>query len=258
MKGCLKLGRLDNKVAIITGAASGMGEATAIMFAKEGAKVVLTDVQEEKIKALASKIIENGGEALAVKHNVASGEDWDTVSQEAKKTFGKIDILINNAGITGDFTKTAETTDEAEWQKVIDINLKSIYLGVNRVIPIMKENGSGSIVNISSIAGLVGSGGAFSYTASKGGARLLSKHVAVNYGPDHIRCNSIHPGTIKTAMSEASLSKPEILEHMLKGIPLKYVGDADDIAYACVYLASNESKYVTGSELAIDGGYSAQ
>ena len=246
------MGRLDNKVAIITGAASGMGEATAIMFAKEGAKVVLTDVQEEKIKTLASKIIENGGEALAVKHNVASGEDWDTVSQEAKKTFGKIDILINNAGITGDFTKTAETTDEAEWQKVIDINLKSIYLGVNRVIPIMKENGSGSIVNISSIAGLVGSGGAFSYT------RLLSKHIAVNYGPDHIRCNSIHPGTIKTAMSEASLSKPEILEHMLKGIPLKYVGDADDIAYACVYLASNESKYVTGSELAIDGGYSAQ
>ncbi|MGB6178897.1 SDR family NAD(P)-dependent oxidoreductase, partial [Carnobacterium sp.] len=199
-----------------------------------------------------------GGEALAIKHNVASGEDWDTVSQEAKKSFGKIDVLINNAGITGNYTKTAETTDEAEWQKVMDINLKSIYLGINRVIPVMKENGSGSIVNISSIAGLVGSGGAFSYTASKGGARLLTKHTAVNYGPDHIRCNSIHPGTIKTAMSEVSLSNPEILEHMLKGIPLKYVGDANDIAYACVYLASDESKYVTGSELAIDGGYTAQ
>lgn len=252
------MGRLTNKVAIITGAASGMGEATAIMFAKEGAKVVLTDIQEEKIKDLAFKIKENGGEALAIKHNVASGEDWDTVSQEAKKTFGKIDVLINNAGITGDYTKTAETTDEAEWQKVMDINLKSIYLGINRVIPVMKENGSGSIVNISSIAGLVGSGGAFSYTASKGGARLLTKHTAVNYGPDHIRCNSIHPGTIKTAMSEASLSNPEILEMMLKGIPLKYVGDANDIAYACVYLASDESKYVTGSELAIDGGYTAQ
>lgn len=252
------MGRLENKVAIITGAASGMGEATAMMFAKEGAKVVLTDIQEEKIKILASTIIENGGEALAVRHNVASGADWDVVSQEAKKTFGKIDILINNAGITGDFTKTAETTDEAEWQKVMDINLKSIYLGINRVIPIMKENGSGSIVNISSIAGLVGSGGAFSYTASKGGARLLTKQIAVNYGPDHIRCNSIHPGTIKTTMSEASLSDPDILEMMLKGIPLKYVGDANDIAYACVYLASDESKYVTGSELAIDGGYTAQ
>lgn len=122
----------------------------------------------------------------------------------------------------------------------------------------MKKNGGGSIINISSIAGLVGSGGPFSYTASKGGVRLLTKNVAVNYGPDHIRCNSIHPGTIKTPMSAPSLSVPTILDKMLQGIPLKYVGDADDIAYACVYLASDESKYVTGAELAVDGGYTAQ
>lgn len=252
------MGRLENKVAIITGAANGMGAATASMFAKEGAKVVLTDLQEEKMQELVSIIKEKGGEAIAVKHNVASGADWDRVRDETLKAFGKIDVLINNAGITGDYTKSAELTDEEEWQKVIDINLKSVYLGVNRVIPIMKENGGGSIVNISSIAGLVGSGGPFSYTASKGGVRLLTKNVAFNYGPDHIRCNSIHPGTIKTPMSAPSLSIPAILDRMLQGIPLKYVGEADDIAYACVYLASDESNYVTGAELAVDGGYSAQ
>lgn len=252
------MGRLENKVAIITGAANGMGAATASMFAKEGAKVVLTDIQEDKMQELVAVIKEKGGEAMAVKHNVASGADWDRVRDETLKAFGKIDILINNAGITGDYTKSAELTDEEEWQKVIDINLKSVYLGVNRVIPIMKENGGGSIVNISSIAGLVGSGGPFSYTASKGGVRLLTKNVAVNYGPDHIRCNSIHPGTIKTPMSAPSLSVPAILDRMLQGIPLKYVGEADDIAYACVYLASDESNYVTGAELAVDGGYSAQ
>ena len=252
------MGRLENKVAIITGAANGMGAATASMFAKEGAKVVLTDIQEEKMQELVSVIKEKGGEAIAVKHNVASGADWDRVRDETLKAFGKIDVLINNAGITGDYTKSAELTDEEEWQKVIDINLKSVYLGVNRVIPIMKENGGGSIVNISSIAGLVGSGGPFSYTASKGGVRLLTKNVAFNYGPDHIRCNSIHPGTIKTPMSAPSLSIPAILDRMLQGIPLKYVGEADDIAYACVYLASDESNYVTGAELAVDGGYSAQ
>ncbi|ALV22776.1 MAG: glucose 1-dehydrogenase [Carnobacterium sp.] len=252
------MGRLENKVAIITGAANGMGAATASMFAKEGAKVVLTDLQEEKMQELVSVIKEKGGEAIAVKHNVASGADWDRVRDETLKAFGKIDVLINNAGITGDYTKSAELTDEEEWQKVIDINLKSVYLGVNRVIPIMKENGGGSIVNISSIAGLVGSGGPFSYTASKGGVRLLTKNVAFNYGPDHIRCNSIHPGTIKTPMSAPSLSIPAILDRMLQGIPLKYVGEADDIAYACVYLASDESNYVTGAELAVDGGYSAQ
>lgn len=252
------MGRLENKVAIITGAANGMGAATASMFAKEGAKVVLTDLQEEKMQELVSVIKEKGGEAIAVKHNVASGADWDRVRDETLTAFGKIDVLINNAGITGDYTKSAELTDEEEWQKVIDINLKSVYLGVNRVIPIMKENGGGSIVNISSIAGLVGSGGPFSYTASKGGVRLLTKNVAFNYGPDHIRCNSIHPGTIKTPMSAPSLSIPAILDRMLQGIPLKYVGEADDIAYACVYLASDESNYVTGAELAVDGGYSAQ
>ncbi|MEG0748942.1 MAG: glucose 1-dehydrogenase [Carnobacterium sp.] len=252
------MGRLENKVAIITGAANGMGAATASMFAKEGAKVVLTDLQEEKMQELVSVIKEKGGEAIAVKHNVASGADWDRVRDETLKAFGKIDVLINNAGITGDYTKSAELTDEEEWQKVIDINLKSVYLGVNRVIPIMKENGGGSIVNISSIAGLVGSGGPFSYTASKGGVRLLTKNVAFNYGPNHIRCNSIHPGTIKTPMSAPSLSIPAILDRMLQGIPLKYVGEADDIAYACVYLASDESNYVTGAELAVDGGYSAQ
>ncbi|WP_192988026.1 SDR family NAD(P)-dependent oxidoreductase [Carnobacterium mobile] len=252
------MGRLENKVAIITGAANGMGAATAVMFVKEGAKVVLTDLQEEKMQELLADIKEKGGEAIAIKQNVASGADWDHVKEETLKTFGKIDILVNNAGITGDYTKSAELTDEEEWQKVIDINLKSVYLGVNRVIPAMKENGGGSIVNISSIAGLVGSGGPFSYTASKGGVRLLTKNVAVNYGPDHIRCNSIHPGTIKTPMSAPSLSVPTILDKMLQGIPLKYVGDADDIAYACVYLASDESKYVTGSELAVDGGYTAQ
>ena len=252
------MGRLNNKVAVITGAASGMGAATAKMFANEGAKVVATDIQEDNLNKLVEEIKADGGEAVGVKHNVASAKDWDHVREEAVKAFGTINVLINNAGITGDYSKNAETTDEEEWQKVIDINLKSVYLGMSRVIPEMKKAEGGSIVNISSIAGLVGSGGPFSYTASKGGVRLMTKNVAVNYGPDHIRCNSVHPGTIKTPMSAPSLSQPEILDRMLQGIPLKYVGDADDIAYACVYLASDESKYVTGAELAVDGGYAAQ
>src|SRR5699024_8141772 len=145
-----------NKVAIITGAASGMGAAIAKMFAKEGAKVVATDIQEDKLNEVVSEIETNDGKAIGVKHNVASGEDWDKVKDAAVDAFGTVDVLINNDGITGDNTKSAELTDEEKWQKVIDINLKSVYLGVNRVIPIMKEHDGGSIVNISSIAGLVG------------------------------------------------------------------------------------------------------
>ncbi|WP_144513404.1 SDR family NAD(P)-dependent oxidoreductase [Bacillus sp. FJAT-22090] len=247
------MSRLKNKVAIITGAASGQGAEEARLFAREGAKVIATDVQFDLLETVVKEIKTNGGDAIAIKHNVTSADDWKVVVETAVKEFGKVDILVNNAGITGLITQTIEDLDEDTWDKILDINTKGPYLGIKAVLPEMKKAGGGSIVNISSLSGINGVGNA-AYNSSKGGLRLLTKNVALDYGKHNIRVNSVHPGTIETPMIEMFTSNKEVREMTLAGIPLNVLGQTSDIAYGVLYLASDESKFVTGIELIIDGG----
>lgn len=250
------MGRLANKVAIITGAAGGMGKADALLFAKEGAKVAITDLQEDKIKEVVAEIQASGGEAIGFKQNVASEEDWIRVVDETVKKFGKIDILVNNAGISN-ATPFMDMTVEG-WEKTMSINVTSIFLGQKYVIPHMIEAGGGSIINISSIAGLTGGSGAGPYTASKGAVRMLTKATAVDFAKHNIRCNSIHPGFIETPMSIDLFKDEKMTQWFQSMTPLPRLGKAEDIANGVLFLASDESSFITGIELPIDGGYYAK
>lgn len=247
------MGRLTGKVAIITGAAGGQGTVEAKLFAKEGAKVVVTDIQYDGLENVVAEIKSAGGEAVAVKHDVTSGEQWEKVVETAVKEFGKIDILINNAGITGQIQQNVEDLEIKDWNLIMDINIKGPFLGIKAVIPEMKKSGSGSIVNISSLSGIYGLGNP-AYNSSKGGLRLLTKNIALDYGKYNIRSNSIHPGTIETPMIEEFVGNKEGRDAALMGIPMNVLGQPEDVAYAVLYLASDESKFVTGTELIIDGG----
>lgn len=249
------MGRLKSKVAIITGAGSGMGKAEALLFAKEGAKVVATDINEAAVKGTVDEIKSNGGEALAIKHNVANKADWEVVYEKTIDKYGKLDILVNNAGVTQ--AGSMDDLTEEEWDKVININLKGTFLGIQLAIPHFKNNNGGSIVNISSIAGLTGSSGAGAYTASKGGVRLLTKSVAADYGKYNIRANSVHPGYIETPMSKEYLEDETYKQWFLSQTPLRKYGKPEEVAEAVLFLASDASSYITGVELAVDGGVTA-
>ena len=247
--------RLQNKVAIITGAASGMGAEEAKLFAKHGAKVVATDVQFEKVVAVVEEIKAAGGEAIAVAHNVALKEDWEKVVASAIEAFGTIDVLINNAGIADrNPFGTPETMELDEWDRILDINLKSVFLGMKQVLPVMKEKKAGSIINVSSIAAMIGTGGPFAYTATKGGIRSMTKQVAAVYGEFNIRVNSIHPGGVKTPMIEEALQNPDFAKRVEMTTPLRRVAEPIEIANAALFLASDESSYMSGSEMVVDGG----
>lgn len=248
--------RLANKVAIITGAAGGMGKADALLFAKEGAKVAVTDMQEDKLQEVVREIVANGGEAIGFKQDVASEEDWIRVATETVAKFGKIDILVNNAGVS-DSTPFLDQTVE-NWEKIMSINVTSVFLGQKHVIPHMIEAGGGSIINISSIAGLTGGSGTGPYTASKGAVRLLTKATAVDYAKHNIRANSIHPGYIETPMTVDLLKDESMRQWFLSQTPIPRLGKPEDIASGALFLASDESSYITGVELPIDGGYYAK
>jgi NAD(P)-dependent dehydrogenase (short-subunit alcohol dehydrogenase family) len=245
------MGRVHGKIVVVTGAASGIGRACAIHLAKEGAKVVLTDVQTDKLNATVEEIVSNHGVAIGLSHNVAAEEDWDSVMKKAVATFGTVNVLVNSAGI-GNKTDTIE-----EWNRVLSVNLTGSYIGMKHVIPIMKEAGGGSIVNIASLAGLVG-GGFNGYAASKGGIRAISRAAAVDYARDNIRVNSVYPGLIITPMTEGILHHEQMKKHFEERTPLPRFGTGEDIAYGVLYLASDESSYVTGTELVIDGGTTAK
>lgn len=252
----MTMNRLQNKVAIVTGAAGGMGEAIARLFAKEGARVLATDVQFEKMNAW---VLANENPAIAcIRHDVQSADDWQTVVDKALELFGQIDILINNAGIYQPLETTEATTPE-RWNQMLAINLTSAFLGAKTALPYLKQSGKGAIVHISSIAGLVGGNGA-AYSASKAGMRLLSKDQAVEFAPFNIRVNSIHPGGVWTPMTEhimpADAAQRDAMMAMM--CPLGRIGTAAEIAYGALYLASDESSYVTGAELVIDGGLTAR
>lgn len=248
--------RLIGKVAIITGAASGMGHDMTELFAKNGAKVVATDIQTDKLELLVNKLKKDGYSVTAITHNVADRKTWfDEVIPAAINNYGKIDVLINNAGIS--VSTPFEEQVEELWNKTYAININSIMLGMQAVIPYMKEKG-GSIVNISSIAALTGMSGAGSYTASKGGVSAITRAAAVDYGHLNIRVNAINPGYILTPMSEAFLNNPDYKEFFLSKIPLKTLGEAKDIAEAALFLASDEARYITGVNLPVDGGTTIQ
>ena len=250
------MARLDGKVALISGGSKGQGEAEAKLFAREGAKVVLGDILDEEGRMVEAQINETGGDAKYVHLDVTSEDDWKAAVREAVDAYGKLDILVNNAGIS--LRKGVEDTSGDEWDRVQEVNSKGVFLGTRAAIPAMREAGGGSIVNISSIAGLLGWPTSTAYSASKGAVRLLTKSTAVQYGPEGIRCNSVHPGIIETDMTEDMLSDSESRAMWLAKTPLGIIASAHDVALGVLYLASDESRYVTGSELVIDGGITAQ
>ncbi|PKB63838.1 MAG: cyclopentanol dehydrogenase [SAR202 cluster bacterium Io17-Chloro-G2] len=251
------MGRLDGKVAIVSGGARGQGATEAKMFAREGAKVVLGDVLDEEGKQVEAQINESGGDATYVHLDVTREDDWRTAVETAVGRYGKLDILVNNAGIL--IRKGLEDTTVEDWDRIMGVNAKGVFLGTRQAIPAMRQAGGGSIINISSTAGLVGSpDGSPSYTASKGAVRLFTKSTAIQYAKERIRCNSVHPGPIDTEMIQDTLTDPARLEQRMQRLPMGRVGTPEDIAYGVLYLASDESSFVTGSELVIDGGTTAQ
>ena len=249
--------RLEGKVALISGGARGQGAAEAKLFAGEGAKVVFGDILDDLGKQVEAEIHEVGGEALYVHLDVTNAADWASAVEAAVSRYGRLDVLVNNAGIT--IRKNVEDTTEEDWDRIMAINAKGVFLGTKQAIPAMRESGGGSIVNISSTAGLVGSpySGA-SYAATKGAVRLFTKATAIQYAKEGIRCNSVHPGLLETPMTQDMLADAAHREERTQRIPLGRVGTAEDVAYGVLYLASDEASFVTGSELVIDGGATAQ
>lgn len=244
------MARLEGKVAIITGAAQGMGASHARLFISEGAKVVLTDLNEEKGEALASELGEN---ALFIKQNVTSEADWATVVSTTAEHFGSIDVLVNNAGIT--VSKSLLDTTIEDYRRIVEINQVSVFLGMKAVVPTMQKAGKGSIVNISSINSLVG--GAVGYTDTKFAVRGLTKAAALEFAKNNIRVNSVHPGVIETPMIMQGDTKAQV-EAFVKFIPLQRMAKSEEVSSLVLYLASDESSYSTGSEFVIDGGLTAQ
>jgi 3alpha(or 20beta)-hydroxysteroid dehydrogenase len=244
------MARLAGKVAVITGAAQGMGAAHARLFIREGAKVVLTDLNEEKGQALAKEL---GKDALFIKQDVTSEADWQTVIEKTEKHFGAVNVLVNNAGIT--FSKSILDTTLEDYRRIVEINQVSIFLGIKAAIPSMKKSGVGSIVNISSINGLVG--GAVGYTDTKFAVRGITKAAALEVAADNIRVNSVHPGVIETPMIMQADTKAAV-EAFAKSIPQKRLAKPEEVSSLVLYLASDESSYSTGSEFVVDGGVTAQ
>ena len=249
--------RLENKVALISGGARGMGAVEAKLFAREGAKVVIGDVLEDEGKQTEAEINEAGGQCLFVMLDVTSEENWNQTVAATVARFGKVDILVNNAGI---FTLgNVEDTTVEMWDRVMAINGKGVFLGTKAVIPEMRKVGGGAIINLSSVAGLIGSARAAAYGATKGAVRIFTKSTAVQYAKEGIRANSVHPGIIDTPMTVPTILVDDASrEAQMERTPLGRLGQSEDVANGVLFLASDESSFMTGSELVIDGGLTAQ
>lgn len=247
------MGRLDGKVALITGASRGQGESEARLFAQEGAKVVLTDVLVDQGQQVAVSICAEGGEAAFVQLDVANPHEWTEVVRHAVQTYSRLDILVNNAGIA-QRAGLLETTPE-DWDRLMDINLKGVFLGMQYAIPAMLESGGGSVINVSSTSGIVGFPGGTAYHSAKGGVRLLTKATAAEFATRGVRINSLHPGIIETPMTDNMTEERSAL--LLDRTPMGRKGHAIEIAYGALFLASDESSFMTGAELVIDGGMTA-
>jgi len=248
--------RLAGKVALVSGAASGMGQSEATIFAHEGAKVVVADILEMEGKQVADKIAAGGGQARFVKLDVTSEAEWDAAVKAAVGAFGKLDVLVNNAGISG--TYDTDMLSSAAWDKVMAVNAKGVFLGMKAAIPLMKKAGGGAIVNISSISGFVGQDGVhMAYNASKGAVRIMTKTAAVQLAGDGIRVNSVHPGFMPPMRTSKTSADPTWRAKMLGAVPMKREGRVEEVAHAVLFLASDEASYITGTELVVDGGYLA-
>jgi NAD(P)-dependent dehydrogenase (short-subunit alcohol dehydrogenase family) len=248
-------GRLAGKVALISGAARGLGQREAELFAREGARLVLGDINDAGGSAVVAQIKAAGGEAVYIHLEVTSESDWVAAVAAAEREFGRLDVLINNAGVAQQPGGIEDTSLE-EWNRVLSINLTGTFLGIKAAVPAMRRAGGGSIVNTSSVAGLVASK-AVAYGAAKGGVRLLTKSIAIQHAKDGIRCNSIHPGSMDTEIARQALPTPQALADRVKSIPLGRLVQPEEVAQAVLYMASDESAYMTGSELVIDGGLTA-
>lgn len=254
--------RLENKVTVITGGALGIGKATCKLLAAEGSSVAITDILDEEGNELKKEITSEGGSAEFWHLDVSREEEVEKVFSEVYERFGKIDVLVNNAGISGVNKPTHEITLE-EWQKVIAVNVNGVFLCTKHTIPYMRNNGGGSIINLSSIYGIIGADDIPPYHASKGAVRIMTKTDAIHYAGEGIRVNSVHPGFIWTPLVENMGKESEegvekFRENLDSLHPIGHLGEPEDIAYGILYLASEESKFVTGSELLIDGGYTSK
>jgi NAD(P)-dependent dehydrogenase (short-subunit alcohol dehydrogenase family) len=250
--------RVENKVVIVTGGGLGIGRETCLLLAKEGAKVAVTDILDKEGQELVEEINKSGGVAKFWHLDVSDEKEVEKVYAEVVKEFGKLDSTVNNAGITGVNKPTHELT-EHEWDAVMNINVKGVFFCTKHAVPYMQKFGGGTIINLSSIYGMVGAGDIPHYHASKGAVRLMAKNDALIYAKDNIRVNSVHPGFIWTPLVE-ELGKdiPGFREQLDSLHPIGHIGESIDIAYGILYLVSDESKFVTGSELVIDGGYTCK
>jgi NAD(P)-dependent dehydrogenase (short-subunit alcohol dehydrogenase family) len=248
--------RLAGKVAIVSGGASGMGRSEAELFAREGARVVVGDILEAEGGGVAAGIGASGGQARFAKLDVTSEADWQRAVQAAEAAWGKVDVLVNNAGISGTFDP--DTMSTSAWDALMNVNAKGVFLGMKHAIPAMQRAGGGAIVNISSISGFVGQDRIhMAYNASKGAVRLMTKSAAVQYARDGIRVNSVHPGFLPPMRTSKGSADPVWREKALRAVPMRREGRVEEVAYAVLFLASDEASYITGTELVVDGGYLA-
>jgi NAD(P)-dependent dehydrogenase (short-subunit alcohol dehydrogenase family) len=248
--------RLAGKVAVVSGGASGMGQSEAMIFAREGARVVVADLLETEGRQTVDKIAGAGGQARFVKLDVTSETEWRAAIEAAVTAFGKLDVLVNNAGISGTFDPDLLST--SAWDSLMNVNARGVFLGMKSAIPVMQKAGGGAIVNISSISGFVGQTGVhMAYNASKGAVRIMTKTAAVQYARDGIRVNSVHPGFMPPMRTSKTSADPEWRAKMLKAVPMKRAGRVEEVAHAVLFLASDEASYITGTELVVDGGYLA-
>lgn len=247
--------RMSGKVALITGAARGQGAAEARLFAENGARVVISDVQESALGKLGEELRGDGHDVAEFPLDVTSAEQWSAAVQKAEAQFGRLDVLVNNAGVLS--MAGVEDTDLDSWNQIVAVNQTGTWLGMKAAVPAMRRAGGGSVVNISSIFGLIGSGGAAAYQATKGAVRILTKTAAVEYAAESIRVNSVHPGVIATPMIDEELPQ-EALDGLLQGTPMGRPGNPEEVAACALFLASDESSYVTGAELAVDGGFTTK